>query len=106
MIQAQLPPAEANRYRYEVHLEMPATGPQRPQRNYLGMVQSLELSCQEILTNHRRNIVYFTQSYLRKTHNHQSPFSHNQPAQQQPQTGNQTQTKMDIKYAIKIMRPS
>ena len=56
IIQAQLPPTEAHRYRYEVHLELPANGPQRTSRNYLGMVQSLELSCNDILTNHRRNI--------------------------------------------------
>lgn len=96
LIQAQLPSGEANRYRYEIHLELPPQAQASHQRkHYMGWVQSLEFSCNDLLTNHRRNIVYFTQSYLRKTLQI-PPFNHNLP----------NNSKMDIKYAIKIMRLS
>lgn len=101
-IQAQLPADEARKYQYEVHLDMPPNQKAHT-RNYLGCVQSLELNINELLRNHQRNIVYFSQSYLRKTlsssSHHVSPFNHNSNSQS-------SMPKMDITYTIKIMRQS
>ena len=98
-IQALLPKEEARKYQYEVHLDMPSN--QKPMRAYKGNVQSLELNINELLRNHTRNIVYFSQSYLCKTLSYPNsiPFNHNSNLQS-------STSKMDITYTIKIMRQS
>jgi len=93
-IQAKLPSSEASKYRYEVHLDhLEATRPQ--QRHYSGYVHSLEVSSSDMIKKCLRSVVYFPQSYLRKT----LRFTHNHHTQPPPQ-------RTDIKYTVKIMRQS
>jgi len=86
-----LPTHEAKKYRYEIQLD---TTFQRECKNFLGTVQSLELSSSDLIQQNLRSIVYFSQSYIRKTlrftHNYQQP---------PPKT-------LDMKYTVKIMRQS
>lgn len=103
LVWTALPRTQAERYRYEIHLE----NGQRPersfpgsnvnnqqQRHFLGIVQSLEVSHSDLIQNYMKGIVYFSQSYIRKTfrftHNHHQP---------PPRT-------LDMNYTVKIMRQS
>lgn len=89
-IWAKLAAAEASQYRYEVHIEHPdLNNIHSNNHHYTGVVQSLETSASDVMKNNMRSLVYFSQSYLRRTH-----FSHNLAA------------TPDIKYTVKIMRPS
>jgi len=90
-IQTALPKHEASKYRYEIHLD---TTFKRESPNFIGTVQSLETPSSDLIQQNLRSIVYFSQSYIRKTlrftHNYQQP---------PPKT-------LDMKYTVKIMRQS
>ena len=98
---AALPPAEASCYRYEVHLDH--NGPDRKHQHqarhyshYTGVVLPLDIYSHDVTKRHVRSVVYFSQSYLRKT----LRFNHN------PHTESQKETADVIKYTVKIMRQS
>ena len=99
-IWAKLPMAESTKYRYEVHLDHsgPVKTATQP-RHYSGTVQSLEVSSNELIKKHLRSVVFFSQSYLRKT----VRFSHNLPP---ARTEHKSQHADVIKYTVKIMRQS
>jgi len=86
-----LPKHEAFKYKYEIHLD---TTFKRDNPNFCGTVQSLDTSSSDLIQQNLRSIVYFSQSYIRKTlrftHNYQQP---------PPKT-------LDMKYTVKIMRQS
>jgi len=90
-IWAALPKHEVCKYRYEIHLD---TTFKRDVPHFCGTVQSLENTSSDLIQQNLRSIVYFSQSYIRKTlrftHNYQQP---------PPKT-------LDMKYTVKIMRQS
>jgi len=100
-IWANLPKEESNKYFYEIHLESARTpDPNYPIRHYQGTVQSLEISASKMIENKMHKLVYFPLSYVRKhlqIQKHHFTNYHNTTTPHLP---------ADIKYAVKIMRPS